>query len=109
MGCDPKRDTPVEIRKQGAERLRITWADGHAGEYPARYLRGRCPCARCVDEDTGRRVVGEAEVAADVGLAKLQLVGNYAVQIHFSDGHGTGLYAFDHLRRLCPCAECGGS
>ena len=109
MSAVEDRTTPAEIRKKGGQRITIRWTDGHESPFPARYLRGRCPCARCVDEDTGRRVVGEAEVAADVGLAKLQLVGNYAVQIHFSDGHGTGLYAFDHLRRLCPCAECGGS
>jgi DUF971 family protein len=109
MGCDPRRDTPVEIRKQGRERLRVTWADGHAAEYPARYLRGHCPCAQCVDEDTGRRRVGEGDVPADVGVEKLALVGSYALQIHFSDGHGMGLFAFDRLRRLCPCTGCQGS
>jgi DUF971 family protein len=109
MTHDPARATPVEFRKQGRERLRITWADGHAGDYPARYLRARCPCAQCVDEDTGQRRIGDADVAADVGIDKLQLVGSYALQVQFSDGHGTGLFAFDSLRRLCPCTECAGS
>ena len=33
-------------------------------------------------------------------------VGNYAIQISFSDGHSTGIYSYDHLRKICPCAEC---
>jgi len=33
-------------------------------------------------------------------------VGNYAIQIEFSDGHATGIYSFDHLRQVCPCEAC---
>jgi DUF971 family protein len=36
----------------------------------------------------------------------MQLVGNYAVRIHWSDGHSTGLYTWDHLLGLCPCPRC---
>jgi DUF971 family protein len=36
-------------------------------------------------------------------------VGNYAIQISFSDGHSTGIYSYDHLRSICPCAECANS
>jgi DUF971 family protein len=34
-------------------------------------------------------------------------VGNYALQIDFSDGHTTGIYSYDYLRTICPCEECG--
>jgi DUF971 family protein len=34
-------------------------------------------------------------------------VGNYALQIDFSDGHTTGIYSYDYLRTICPCQECG--
>jgi len=34
-------------------------------------------------------------------------VGNYAIQILFSDGHTTGIYSFEHLREICPCEQCG--
>jgi DUF971 family protein len=34
-------------------------------------------------------------------------VGNYAIQITFSDGHSTGIYSYDQLRTICPCPECG--
>jgi DUF971 family protein len=33
-------------------------------------------------------------------------VGNYAIQISFNDGHSTGIFSYDYLRTLCPCAEC---
>ena len=33
-------------------------------------------------------------------------VGNYAIQISFSDGHATGIYSYDYLRTQCPCTEC---
>jgi prepilin-type processing-associated H-X9-DG protein len=104
-----ERTTPLEIRKQGGERLRVAWADGHASLYAARFLRARCPCASCVDEDTGARRVGEAQVGPEVAIAQVALVGNYAVQVRFSDGHGTGLYSFDYLRRLCGCGECAAA
>jgi DUF971 family protein len=35
-----------------------------------------------------------------------QAVGQYAIQISFSDGHSTGIYSYDLLRSICPCAEC---
>jgi DUF971 family protein len=36
-----------------------------------------------------------------------QAMGNYALQITFSDGHATGIYSFEHLREICPCEACG--
>jgi DUF971 family protein len=33
-------------------------------------------------------------------------VGNYAIQINFNDGHSTGIFSYDYLRMMCPCAEC---
>jgi len=33
-------------------------------------------------------------------------VGQYAIQLSFSDGHSTGIYSYEHLRTICPCAEC---
>lgn len=98
--------TPTEIRKSGPSLLRITWADGHVSEFPARVLRARCPCATCVDENSGRRIFGESQVRPDIAMRKLELVGNYAVRVDWSDGHSTGLYSFDYLRRSCGCEAC---
>jgi DUF971 family protein len=98
--------TPTEIRNQGKTRLRITWTDGHVSVFEAPFLRGSCPCASCVDEITGERRFGPQNATADVQISGLQLVGNYAVQIDWSDGHSTGIYSFDYLRWLCTCDSC---
>jgi prepilin-type processing-associated H-X9-DG protein len=103
------RGTPVEIRKKGGERLTIVWADGHASAFPARYLRGRCPCAQCVSETTGVRLGHEEHVRPDVAVAAARIVGNYALHFDWSDGHTTGIYSFDYLRRICPCPDCSGA
>jgi DUF971 family protein len=39
-------------------------------------------------------------------MDEVEAVGNYAIHIKWNDGHGTGIYSFEHLRKICPCAEC---
>jgi ATP-binding protein involved in chromosome partitioning len=105
----PDQAVPVEIRKKGGERLTIRWADGHESVFSARGLRGLCPCAQCVSETTGQRLTFEEHVRPDVAIEAARLVGNYALHFDWSDGHTTGIYSFDYLRRICPCAECAGT
>ena len=96
---------PLEIGRANQHDLRVTWQDGHESVYPARALRLACPCAGCVDEMTGAiRVIGSS-VPADVHPLKVELVGRYALTIHWSDGHHTGIYSFEKLRTLCPCCR----
>ena len=109
MATDLRPVTPTEIQKQGTARVRITWGDGHASEFDALYLRSRCPCAMCVEEMTGKRRVGEAGVPSDVSIRKISLVGNYALDVDWSDGHRTGIYSFEYLRRVCHCEACASS
>ena len=106
MAPDPQLPTPREIRKQAGKILRITWTDGHGSEFTAHDLRGRCPCAMCVDEMSGQRRVGAPDVSPTVEMLEVSLVGNYAVHVNWSDGHRTGIYSFDYLRRICPCEGC---
>lgn len=94
----------------------ITWADGHASHYDFAYLRDECPCATCNDERDKKAAFGSAPgIASSPALPMFKpkpsakaatQVGNYAIQITFTDGHSTGIYAYDHLRSICPCAEC---
>lgn len=97
---------PLEIGRSGAHDLKVIWGDGHVSVYPARALRLACPCAQCVDELSGERMLNPDTVRADVHPLKVGLVGRYAVHLAFSDGHGSGIYSFEKLRGLCPCAEC---
>ena len=44
----------------------------------------------------------------DLKATRAELVGNYALTLLFSDGHSTGIYSFEYLRRECPCKDCAG-
>lgn len=68
---------------------------------PYTELRFQCPCAACVDEHTGQRIIRRENVRPDVRVTGVQLIGRYAVQISFSDGHGSGIYPYDKLYPLC--------
>ncbi|HYK91891.1 MAG TPA: gamma-butyrobetaine hydroxylase-like domain-containing protein [Acidobacteriota bacterium] len=93
-----KRVTPVQTD--------VTWNDGHFSSYPSWYLRENCPCAGCVDEFTGRRRLDAGSIPSTLERVSIEVVGNYALQFTWSDGHSTGIYTFDHLRRICPCPQC---
>ena len=97
--------TPTEIRRLGADALRIVWNDGHASEYRNDYLRDRCPCAACRDRSP-RRLPVVNEPREPLYPLQIGLVGRYAVSIEWSDGHDTGIYSYQTLRSLCPCAQC---
>lgn len=98
---------PTEIRRLPLQRrLRVTWSDGHVGEYDYDYLRGHCPCAGCQGHGTGD--VQFRPPSSPVEPVNIQPVGNYAISFHWSDAHATGIYRFEFLRQLCPCASCRG-
>lgn len=88
------------IRSRGV--VRISWDDGHAADYDQEYLRGYCPCALCQGHGAQRRFID----APGARLEDIRSVGNYAVELRWHDGHNTGIYTFEYLRSLCPCADC---
>jgi len=92
-------DIPRVITKSDPALLVIEWADDAETTLTAPQLRAICPCANCVDELTGRRVHDPASVPPDLLTESVTLVGHYALAIRFTDGHDTGIYTFDHLRR----------
>ena len=95
--------TPVEISRASEHDVKIRWQDGHESVYPARELRLACPCAGCVDAITGQVRVIATNVPQDVHPLKIDVVGRYAISIRWSDRHRTGIYAFEMLRKMCPC------
>ena len=97
----------TEARRLPEERrLRLTWHDGHVAEYDYDYLRGWCPCAGCQGHSNLK--MHYHPPARPVTAESIKPVGNYAISIAFSDGHGTGIYRYDFLRQICPCERCGG-
>ena len=94
---------PTEIRRlPDADRIRIQWTDGHVCEYPNDYLRGYCPCAGCQGHAAGPVVFQPPD--RPVSAATIVPVGNYAISIHWSDGHATGIYRFEFLREIVDSA-----
>ena len=102
---DPVVLTEVQ-RLPKQTRLRLTWNDGHGAEFDYRYLRGWCPCAGCQGHGGP---IGFHPPPGPVTAQGIEPVGNYAITIHWSDGHATGIYRFDFLRQICPCPSCGST
>ena len=91
---------PIDLRPVGAQEYLITWEDGSRVLLNIRKLRMHCPCATCVDEMTGKRMIQENQISETLSLRDFQWVGNYALRFLFSDGHHTGIYSFDYLRKI---------
>lgn len=90
--------------------LVLHWTDAHRSELLLESLRGACPCAAC-GGGGGSRGSG-LQMAAPSGkweVQTIQVVGRYALQPVWRDGHETGIYSFELLRSLCECAECRSS
>ena len=91
------RPMPLEIVGLGRADVRFVWDEGDEQVWGARELRLRCVCAMCRSETTGERLLVDDTVPADITVTGMNLVGNYGVNIHFSDGHTTGIYRFREL------------
>src|SRR4051812_22540608 len=95
-----ERLTPCDLKALRDERvLRVVWAD-REDAVPFTFLRAECQCAQCVNEWTGERMLDPATIPADISIERMELVGNYAVRVYWSDGHQSGLYTWERLRAL---------
>lgn len=90
--------------------VEIQWDDaGHTGIYAARDLRLACRCAACREEISGRPLLDPASVPGEIRAMELRLVGAYAVQFDWSDGHNSGIYPWELLLAICPCPRCAAA
>jgi DUF971 family protein len=118
---DPrKKPADIKVRVSSGAGVDIVWADQHSSHYDFTYLREQCPCAMCDDERRKKENMathaGSSPGSSPSSVLPLykprptaraaKAVGNYALQIDFSDGHTTGIYSYDYLRTICPCEEC---
>ncbi len=87
---------PTEIKLHQASRvLEIVYADGRIFKLPCEFLRVYSPSAEVRGHGPGQEVLQTGK--KDVAITKVEPVGNYAVQLTFSDGHDTGIYSWDLL------------
>lgn len=113
---ETQSETPVPVRLQKTDDrcLAIDWSDDLQQKIPFRKLRDNCRCANCIDKRMeALKVTPEGEKKLSNELPVLSLaetkpldivlmhpVGNYAYNIHFSDGHSAGIFTFELLRSL---------
>ena len=99
---------PVELEKTPQRTLVIVWNDQRRDEIGFRALRESCQCAHCSDErinpkpepPSGMLPVLSAAQARPLDIEVMHPVGNYAYNIHFSDGHQSGIFTFEMLRLI---------
>jgi DUF971 family protein len=99
-----KTPTNIDVDLKKRE-VRIAWADGYHSTYTFDDLRKNCPCAACNEQRKNAdplrvlkpdQVVTRAELDLDTPV---EMVGNYALQFFWADGHRTGIYTFEFLRQ----------
>ena len=91
---------PTQIIEESDSEISIKWSDDSETRYTAVQLRRSCPCAGCVDEWTGEKTLQDTNVPEDLTFKHTSIVGRYALNFHFSDGHETGIFSFNYLRDL---------
>jgi ATP-binding protein involved in chromosome partitioning len=92
-------ESPTEIGFDDHHVL-MKWKDGHQSKFNSRKLRFLCPCATCVSEVTGKRMIKLEDVPEHLHPTGFRPMGRYGVQISWSDGHATGIYTFNYLREV---------
>lgn len=107
---------PEHIAISKSKGIEIDWADQHHSSYSAAYLRDECPCATCTGAHgtpPQKTTHAAAQPANPFQMFKpapkmlsVEPVGNYAIRIAWNDGHSSGIYSWDYLRRICPCPAC---
>ena len=106
---------PEHIAISKSRGIQIDWKDGHHSDYSLGYLRDECPCAACTGaHGTEPQRTNYAAPNTNpfqmykpaIKMTDVQPMGNYAFQIFWNDGHSTGIYSYDHLRKICPCPIC---
>lgn len=88
-----------EIKTSGSEVV-IHFPGGESLAFANHALRCASPSAENFDEFTGERLVDPADIPQDVQVESYDYLGNYAVAFKWSDGHTTGIYSWDYLKRL---------
>lgn len=91
---------PTQIIEESDSEVSIRWSDESESRYSAPQLRRACPCATCVNEWTGEKILDAAQIPDTLTIKTISIVGRYALNFVFSDGHDTGIFSFKYLKEL---------
>jgi len=82
----------------------LKFSDGYEMDISSRQLRDNCPCASCSGEEVLFRKYEPVKKGSpgDEGyiIEQVQMVGNYAIRLFWGDGHNTGIYSWEYLRKI---------
>lgn len=116
LHADAVTPKKVRVMKTEGTGIEIEWKDGHHSAWAFLWLRNACPCATCHDErDKAGRPVGVPKPKAQTLLVMYEApprpvevtpVGKYALKFKWNDGHESGIYSWEYLRRVCQCEAC---
>lgn len=81
--------------------FQIEWTDGLLSSHRLSQLQRECPCAGCVDEMTGKKLIDPHTISEELIAKKIYSVGRYAIKIDFISGCSSGIYTYQFLRELC--------
>ena len=108
MTINPSTQPRAINADRDAGLVTIDWSDDHRSVYDAMTLRLSCPCAFCQGEagQPGWLSTDPTLGADQTQLVAMRLIGQYALAPTWGDGHDTGYYTFEALRRDCTCSAC---
>ena len=116
MSANEVTPKKVRVKKTEGTGVEIEWKDGHQSVWSFEWLRNACPCATChEDREKASRLPGEAKdkeqtllkmYKAPVRPLEVTPVGKYALKFKWNDGHESGIYSWEYLRRVCRCDGC---
>ena len=95
---------PLQIKVENKENLLIKWDDKSESRINLKYLRDECPCANCKGETILLKTYRPSKLQTTnpdmYKIKNIETVGGYAVRISWQDGHNTGIYSWEYLKRL---------
>jgi DUF971 family protein len=95
---------PKQIKIVDKDKLSLTWNDETSTVFSLKYLRDECPCAGCKGETIlfkTFRPPKPAMLSPEMYKIKsIDVIGDYAIQIGWKDGHNTGIYSWEYLKTL---------
>jgi DUF971 family protein len=95
---------PVQIKIVDKDKIQITWDDNSLTIIHLKYLRDECPCAGCKGETILLKTYRPPKltvITPEMYIIKnIEVVGEYAMQITWKDGHNTGIYSWDYVKEL---------
>lgn len=91
-------ERPVVSAEKG--KVLVVWPDGTETRIVNKALRASCQCALCINEFTGAPILDVNTIPLDIRVEDIQPLGNYAVAITWSDGHSSGIFSWEHFKKI---------